>query len=140
MKSRGNIERERQKAHRAQAIELLGGKCMRCGITQPLVITGPNNPVRGPGHVIDNRIIRGDRNYLLLCFNCHTLRCRFPDEYNDPPYYGPLPTNTPIGAFLPSPPRPPLSFLGVFIFDKDKFGRARARVEEIWNRVRTFGS
>lgn len=71
---------------RARAVALLGGKCVRCGITHPLAIDHVKNDAPSHGNRDNQRvwraIIRGERKrYQLLCHNCNYLKSFDPDVF-----------------------------------------------------------
>lgn len=75
--------KEREKI-RLEAIEMLGGKCVQCGETDPVVLeidhikplNGKRNPMEGGVHLA-RKIVRGLvplSDYQLLCSNDHTRK------------------------------------------------------------------
>ena len=83
--------RKRYALHRGEAIRALGGKCISCGISNPIVleahhINGGGNAERrkyGNGlQLVDYRYFRDILTHLqdfsLLCANCHLINHRTP--------------------------------------------------------------
>jgi hypothetical protein len=89
-----------------KAKDVLGRRCARCDITQPLVWDHINDDGylnrtnrdkfrqavwRVEGKEMTAIIKTGKSDRLqLLCANCNTLKLVDPDEYKNPPTYGPL--------------------------------------------------
>jgi hypothetical protein len=102
--------RERLRRLREEAVEALGGACVRCGITKPVEIdhvnddgylmarndrNGRRSRSRQPHRIMQmhEEIIKhgGQGKYQLLCANCNRLKQFYREDYDLPPTYGPLP-------------------------------------------------
>jgi hypothetical protein len=82
-----------------EAKRILGGRCVRCGITNPLDLdhvadNGHEHRCTGRGNMDCWWSVIEETDggaHQLLCTNCNALKQRDPDEYAKPPTYGPLP-------------------------------------------------
>lgn len=80
-----------RKARREQAIALLGGECVVCGMDDHDVLEFDHiapllrrtTGIKGKGDTANNVIRDEDRltNFQLLCSNCHTKKTRHNDEF-----------------------------------------------------------
>lgn len=77
-KNEGNLHRHRV---RRKALEILGGRCVRCGFDDPRALQIDH--INGGGHQerlasrgsVESRIVRGDVGpYQLLCANCNCIK------------------------------------------------------------------
>jgi hypothetical protein len=93
-------DREYKQRQRQLAIQMLGGRCVRCGIAHPLCIDHVNNDGyiekqdygrRLRPNQIAAQVISGKNwgRYQLLCHNCNYLKTAEPETFQQPPTYGP---------------------------------------------------
>ena len=83
-------QRKKTLIARLTAIDKLGGKCIKCGISDERVLVFDHIEARNvnpraerdkSGYQLFMEVIRGSKLYQLLCANCHMIKTKENKEY-----------------------------------------------------------